>query len=93
VDEAKMSASNEHILNALTAGCTEKEFVEMRCTKCGNGLRLFVHPKGKQFFVRCPTDNTHLAMHGEAHSPPEWWERYRGPGWISGATASASDGQ
>ena len=77
-----MEESHERIRNALIAGCSEEQFAEMRCPKCGDALVFSVHPKGHKFFVRCQFDSTHFAMHGETHNPPAWWESAIGTGWC-----------
>ena len=75
--------SHEQIRAALSTGCSEEEFSEMRCPKCGGGVLFVVHPNGRGYFIRCQTDNTHLAMSGENLTPPKWWERFIGnKGWI-----------
>ena len=69
----KMPASHRRIKDALTAGCSQKEFAEMRCPICGDELRLAVDQKLRAFHVRCQSDSTHLSMHGEILKPPEWY--------------------
>ena len=78
-----MKLSNPQIMREIEDGCTETEFLEKRCPRCGAELMLSVHPKGGRCFVRCTADSTHFAMHGETCKAPEWWERYKGAGWIS----------
>ncbi len=77
-----MEDSFDDIRNALTSGCSEEEFLEMRCPECGAELDLTVHPSGRKFFVRCQEDSTHLAMHDEATTAPEWWRKKVGSGWY-----------
>jgi hypothetical protein len=72
----------EKIKNTLTGGCSEMEFKDLRCPVCGSELNLVVHPHGHKFFVRCQKDSTHLAMHGEATTTPDWWCKNIGAGWY-----------
>lgn len=78
-----MADSHEQILKCLCTCCTEEEFSRMRCPRCGQNLTLRVRPGRGQFFVRCSADSTHLAMHGETASPPEWFQKYLGLGSYS----------
>jgi hypothetical protein len=78
-----MSISHEQIRTALSEGCAEQEFTEIRCPKCGGDVLFVVHPKGSGFFIRCAKDNTHLSMSGDNPNPPAWWSRYVDrKGWI-----------
>ena len=78
-----MEEAYEHVLAQLTAGCSEAEFEAMRCPRCDGRLTISVNPDGRTFFVRCIADSTHLAMHGESHTPPEWWQRrIKSLGWY-----------
>jgi hypothetical protein len=72
----------EQISSDLIRGCSERDFLEMRCPMCGSELTLTIHPHGRKFFVRCQKDSTHVAMHGESATPPEWWRMKVGSGWY-----------
>jgi hypothetical protein len=71
------------IRTKLAQGCTEDEFLRMRCPKCNSKLELRVHPKLNGLHVYCPVSKVHLGMHVEADVGPAWWERYVQPlGWY-----------
>jgi hypothetical protein len=70
------------IKSKLASGCSEEEFSQMRCPKCGAALTLSVRPKANTFFVRCMVNSIHLAMTGEGSERPSWWDRYTGTGWY-----------
>ena len=69
----KMPESHKRIRDALAAGCSEKDFSEMRCPVCGDELRLAVDRMLEEFHVSCQSDSTHLSMHGEILSAPDWY--------------------
>lgn len=74
--------THEEIRISLTKGCAEEHFEEMVCPKCSGQLKLCVHPDMRLFFVRCESDTTHLAMHGENDKPPSWWKDRVSGGWY-----------
>ena len=75
--------THEEIRTAISKDCTEAQFKEMRCPKCGSGLILAVHPEMHEFSVRCESDTTHLMMHGQNDNAPMWWTDYvRSKGWY-----------
>lgn len=72
------------IRQSLSSGCSEEDLKAMRCPVCGGGVSFHVHPRGKMFFIRCESDNGHMAMTDANPSPPEWWKKYRDQGgWLS----------
>ena len=72
----------EQIRSLLVDGCTENQFEEMRCPKCGQALTLTVHENRKKFFVRCSNNSTHLAFQGESLKSHDWWAKLVGSGWY-----------
>jgi len=77
-----MELTHAQIKDALSKGCSESEFTEMRCPECGDELVFRAHPDGT-FFVRCRADSGHLSMHGENLNPPDWWRRFTSElGWY-----------
>jgi hypothetical protein len=79
----KMGMSFDQIRKALTEGCSEEDFLQIRCPKCGSEVLFVVHPNGKTFFVRCMADNAHLSMHDQNPTPPQWWNRFmQKAGWM-----------
>jgi DNA-directed RNA polymerase subunit RPC12/RpoP len=76
--------THEQIRQALATGCSEEELKEMRCPICGSEVLFYVHPNRRTCFIRCKQDSSHMAMHEENLSSPDWWAKYvvRG-GWLS----------
>ena len=72
----------QEIRSLLTNGCSEEQFEQMRCPKCGQTITLTVHANKKKFFVRCSVDSTHMSFQGECESPEEWRSRLVGAGWY-----------
>ncbi len=77
-----MSTHDEIRATLTSEGCAEEQFDEMNCPTCGGPLTLSVHPDMRQFFVRCASDTTHVAMHGENAAAPEWWKAHLSGGWY-----------
>src|SRR5882757_4490925 len=63
---------NDAIFSRVLAGCSEDEFMSLRCPLCGAGLGLSVHPGLHTFFVRCIASPVHLGRHGEIDQAPAW---------------------
>lgn len=78
-----MSDPLDEIRSALISGCSEEEFLAMQCPACSSALVPRETPDGKGFFVRCKKDSTHLGMHGETETPPDWWaKKSEALGWY-----------
>ena len=68
--------------DTIACGCSEEEFLEMRCPKCGRELELNVHHERRTFFVRCKESSLHMGLHGESNDSPDWWKKYMSGGWY-----------
>ena len=77
-----MSTHDEIRATLTSEGCTKTQFDEMKCPASGDPLILSVHPSMRKFFVRCASDTTHIAMHGENLAAPEWWKEHISGGWY-----------
>jgi len=68
--------THKDIRQALTTSCSEEELKAIRCPVCGGEVSFHVHPRRKMFFIRCVSDNGHMAMSDTNPTSPEWWEKY-----------------
>jgi hypothetical protein len=87
-DEIRIRAKEIHIravdviFDRLLAGCSEEEFMSLRCPVCGGGLHLNLHFRLHSFSVRCSGSVTHLFRHGTIKEAPAWWHSRVLGGWM-----------
>lgn len=81
-EDEKRFRDIDTIFLRLLGGCSEDEFMAIRCPVCGEALILRVHPSLHYFFVRCTSDSTHLGRTEEMDRPPAWWHSHVTTGWY-----------
>ena len=75
-------AKIEQLRNALLSGCSEEEFLAMRCPECGSEFTFHVHPDDPAFFLLCNRSGSHVAMTVEAPEYVDWWKKYISDVWY-----------
>jgi hypothetical protein len=76
--------THEEIRHLLSTDCTEEKLELIRCPNCGDAVTFYVLPERRRFYIRCNSDSTHMSMHGENTSSPDWWRKYViSEGWLS----------
>ena len=73
----------QSMLGRLKAGCSEADFSELRCDKCGSALDIHLDPTESTFFLFCINDTAHLSFTEDIDNPPDWLKRRKTDGWYS----------
>jgi hypothetical protein len=86
-DEARFKAIDS-IVKQVAAGCSEADFLVMRCPVCGAGLFIEVNPTRHVFYVGCSSDTRHVGVHERFEILQDWHTKYVSYGWLDNNSGS-----